>query len=200
MAFPFSKTRFFRHRPGFSLVEVLLAIFILSFGLMAAISLVTSSVRQNYGNRDVIVAAGLAQEGVELVRNVRDNNFAARADGASRTAFSSGFPSGDDSTCRIDRTMTSVDCNPSSYNLCLSGDFYAHGSCTPKYSRRIFLDQTGDSTNGFAFTAVSVVWWGGSIPSGVSASSQTNCTMKNKCAYALVKLSDWYDYMPLPSN
>ena len=60
---------------GFSLLEVIVVLIIISIGLMEIINLMVSSLRVQNSNRDTLVAYNLAQEGLELVRNVRDTNW-----------------------------------------------------------------------------------------------------------------------------
>lgn len=191
-----------RSRPpapaGFSFVEVLISVFILSIGLMAAIGLVTSSIRQMYGSRDTIIASGLAQEGVELARNIRDNNFAAIAGGSTTTAAFQGWPSGTSTNCRIDKNSTSLSCTGASYNLCISGGFYTHtcGTAT-KFKRRLFLNRQTGSDGEVSYDVASIAYWG-NFPSGLDQFNelQSLCTLRNKCVYSRLTISDWYEYVP----
>ncbi|MBL7057707.1 prepilin-type N-terminal cleavage/methylation domain-containing protein [Patescibacteria group bacterium] len=60
---------------GFGLIEVTVSIYILTMGLFGLMSLLHQSLKAQDINKNSIVAAQLAQEGIELVRNVRDNNW-----------------------------------------------------------------------------------------------------------------------------
>ena len=62
-------------RAGFSIAEVVVAVFVISTGLLAIISLIINSLNYSMLSRDQVIASQLAQEGIELVRNVRDNNI-----------------------------------------------------------------------------------------------------------------------------
>lgn len=64
-----------KKRRGFSLIEVIVALFVVSVGLVGMISLVFYSTRGESVNRDRLIASQLAQEGVELTRNVREDNW-----------------------------------------------------------------------------------------------------------------------------
>lgn len=66
----FSKNK----KKGFSLIETLVALTILLVAVVGPISLIGDSLHRIYYAKDEIVAIGLAQEGVELVRRVRDTN------------------------------------------------------------------------------------------------------------------------------
>lgn len=65
---------------AFSLVEVLVAISILLIGTVGATSILSSAIRSAQSARLNLIAAQLAQEGVELVRRVRDESFIATQD------------------------------------------------------------------------------------------------------------------------
>ncbi len=60
---------------GFTLLEGIIAITVISVGLTAALSLALSNLASSTGNEKRIVAANLAREGIELVRNQRDSNW-----------------------------------------------------------------------------------------------------------------------------
>jgi len=61
-------------------MEVIVSLFVITVGIVAAIGLLTKSVSNSINSRNQIIAAQLAQEGVELVRNIRDNNIADSED------------------------------------------------------------------------------------------------------------------------
>jgi len=60
---------------GFSIIEVLVGIFIFSFGLVSIFMLLTSSLNLNEYNKNKIIAGNLAREQIELFRNIRDTNY-----------------------------------------------------------------------------------------------------------------------------
>lgn len=62
-------------KAGFSLVEVLAVLFVVSMGLIGVLSLIVQSVQVRYINKNAMIAYQLAQEGVELMRHVRDTNW-----------------------------------------------------------------------------------------------------------------------------
>jgi len=68
-------TKFIKNNYGISILEVVAAIMIIALGLVGVLSLVIQNVEAQYINKNVLVASGLAQEGLELVRNVRDLNW-----------------------------------------------------------------------------------------------------------------------------
>jgi len=58
---------------GFSLIEVITAVFILTVGVGGAFSLIYQTLSAVYTVRSELTASFLAQEGVEIVKNLRDN-------------------------------------------------------------------------------------------------------------------------------
>lgn len=60
---------------GFTLIEVLIAIFIFGVAFTATTFILTTNLRNASAIRDNFIASGLAQEGVEVVRNIRDRDW-----------------------------------------------------------------------------------------------------------------------------
>jgi len=60
---------------AFTILEVMIAMLIVSLGLTAAIGLVISAFASSSFNTSKLIAAYLAQEGMEIVRNIRDSNW-----------------------------------------------------------------------------------------------------------------------------
>lgn len=60
---------------GFSLIEVITAIFVLTVGIGGAFSLIYQTLSAVYTVRSELTASFLAQEGVEIVKNLRDNSW-----------------------------------------------------------------------------------------------------------------------------
>lgn len=56
--------------------EILVAIFILLIGILALSTLTTNAVRTSNANSSKLIAANLAQEGLEIARAIRDLNLA----------------------------------------------------------------------------------------------------------------------------
>lgn len=60
---------------GFTLLEVIIAISLLLVGTTATLLLITRTIRQIGIFPSQLIAAHLSQEGIEIVRNIRDTNF-----------------------------------------------------------------------------------------------------------------------------
>lgn len=60
---------------GFTLIELLITIFLVGVGLVGVISFFNANLNSQFETKNEVVAAGLAQESTELVRNVADYNY-----------------------------------------------------------------------------------------------------------------------------
>ncbi len=164
---------------GFSLIEGAVATFIVMVGMLAVVQLMTASLRSSFNSREQQIAVMLSQEGSELVKNVRENNW-AQAQGSF-----SNFPSAGD--YRIDAASGTIS-NSSSKRLYLdNGNFmYTHtsaGSTATKFQRKITLSFPGAT----AVVTSEVIW----NRSNDDFPSLTNCTTLNQCVYTTSTLSKW---------
>lgn len=62
-------------KAGFSLIEILAVLFIVSMTLLGVVSLIIQNIQVQSINKSNLMASSLAQEGIELIRHVRDNNW-----------------------------------------------------------------------------------------------------------------------------
>lgn len=60
---------------GFTLIGVIATLFIISVGLAGIIGLVNLSLKSSTTSKMRLIASGLAQEGVEIVRDMRNSNI-----------------------------------------------------------------------------------------------------------------------------
>lgn len=65
----------FQNNRGLTIVEALVTLVILSFGLIPAISILSSSTKLSSLIENNLIAAHLAEEGVEIIRSLRDENW-----------------------------------------------------------------------------------------------------------------------------
>ncbi len=68
---------------GFTLIEMVLVIMITGTVFLASYALFANTVKHDVESRYEIIAANLAQEGVEIIRNIRDENFLRSINDAS---------------------------------------------------------------------------------------------------------------------
>ncbi len=73
----FHASRFKFHEKGFTLLESMVAIAIFTVGISAAVFVITQSINVGTRTKNKIIAANLTQEGIEVVRNMRDRNWFA---------------------------------------------------------------------------------------------------------------------------
>lgn len=64
-----------RPQPGFSIIEIVVVIMIVTFGIVGLLSLTIQTIKIQGINKNSLIAAELAQEGIELARNYRDSNW-----------------------------------------------------------------------------------------------------------------------------
>lgn len=69
------KSKIIKNNSGISLLEVIVAMTIITVSLIGVLSLVIQNIKAQYVNKNVLIASGLAGEGLELVRNSRDLNW-----------------------------------------------------------------------------------------------------------------------------
>lgn len=78
-----------KNKKGFTLIEAIIAIFLLNVGIIACAILADQVFRASEVSKNRMIAANLAQEGIEVVKNIRDNNWLAPND------WNSNIPVGD---------------------------------------------------------------------------------------------------------
>jgi len=164
---------------GFSLGEVLLSIVVLTVGLLPILKAMSGSLQVSFGSRDIVIASELAQEGAELVKNVKDNYMLAG--NRNLDALFSGK-----TRCRIDYATSALDCASASYDL--SGAPLRHAGATGRFKRKILIGY--DSTKQTA-DCISVVYWGTYVPTSMSDVTAAKCNSSDSCTYAETVLTPW---------
>ena len=124
-----------RHDKGFTLVEALVALTILTVGLVPAFIQASNAVALSGSVRNSLIAAHLASEGAEIARSLRD------ADWAAGRPFGQSL-SGCDAGCRVQwdsQAMLPLTGNPPLLVDQTSGLYqYATGN-ESRFSRQIFV-------------------------------------------------------------
>ena len=189
------KTR--EYRKGFSLMEIIVTIGVLSIGLLSVMSLYADNLNRIFVIRSQATANALAQEGLELVRNYAEmteewgdpasgfpgGDYRVYVDG---TLWPIGFPSSPRSIITLEAT--------SDYRLNFgTGDSigFTHETGTAtRFARKIVVEVKnfdGETDAGGASIpndrkVTSYVTWDGSEP------NTANCDASNKCISAEMKL------------
>lgn len=183
---------FSKYRAGFSLVEVLFSLTVLSVGVASVAVLMTSNIKNSITAKNQVIASQLAQEGVELVKNIKDNQdltalrFTADMQTGNdyRVDFDSNY-----ATFKGSGTVSSGFDNKQLF-LKLNGGIFMHESAmtpTPtKFYRKISVTVTPPAppvtTTGSAEVTSYVIWGGTEFP--------TTCNTANKCVKIISILPD----------
>lgn len=119
---------------GFTILELIGTIFIISIGLIGIINIIPLVLSTASTNSSQLIAAYLAQEGMEIVRNIRDGNW------LEQNSWDEGLTNCS-TGCEVDYLCTTVeDPSPTNPNPNVQHCFRSYGSGA-------FLKI--DSTNGF---------------------------------------------------
>ena len=185
-------------KPGFSVLELMIAVFVLVIGIVGALGLISSTILNSMATRNATIASGLAQEGVELVRNIRDNNMLLALSDLSldrEDAFKTDMPNpgGNNDNCivRVDGSPSPSFCSPGSLGdnsiLYLSSTgFYNHHSDSLGAVETIFRryvafvyekddDNVVDPPGISGVNISSYVWWGGGTEKPATCNLATKC-------------------------
>ncbi|MGB9680585.1 MAG: prepilin-type N-terminal cleavage/methylation domain-containing protein [Minisyncoccia bacterium] len=135
-------------KKGFTLVEALIAISILIIGILSGFILVTRALYNVSVIQDRLSAVFLAQEGIELVRNIRDTNFIKILNNKGTISWREGLSDGCyliDTSMPL--TLKPIACNNENdyltYNQDLNLYLYNNGSNTSFY-RQIKIETISD--------------------------------------------------------
>jgi hypothetical protein len=136
---PFSK--------GFTIGEIVIGIALLSFGVVLTYGSFTAISTSTYNLSPKITATYLAQEGMEIIRNLRDNNF------LNGVTWNTGLLNSPCNTgCQLDY-KTSATAQLAAYNdtfLGLNSDgFYSYdiGATQTIFKRKITITQVQSGAN-----------------------------------------------------
>ena len=128
-------------KQGFTLMEAIVAITVITVGIVGVLSLVSQTISSSTFSKDKLVAAYLAQEGIEIVRNIRDTNW---VEGVASSWYEglTGCASGYEAD--YDDTDLSCWSDPGRFLELQSGGFYSYDSGTqPKFKRKITIVLVG---------------------------------------------------------
>jgi prepilin-type N-terminal cleavage/methylation domain-containing protein len=129
------------NKKGFTLLEMIIAVTVILIGLIPIMSLMYDS---SFGVRlslSRLQAAYLAQEGLEIVRNIRDSNWLAQSSWNNNLEVGAWEASYDQA---FDQALSSYQ----GRNLKLNNDgFYNYNSGTDtKFKRKITISESNDDT------------------------------------------------------
>jgi len=136
------------------LIEVFIALLVVSVGVGGVIALVsqTSSFMSNASSQ--LTAMFLAQEGVEIARNIRDSNFLTIHNGGS-IQWDNGLTGCASSTAGCEADYTNAVLTLQDRFLNFANGFYSYSSgVATQLKRKIFVDGAGDTRT----VSVQVTW------------------------------------------
>ena len=148
---------------GFTLLEVIVAIFILTVGAGSSFILISKTLSAASLVKENLIASYLVQEGIEIVRNIRDTNWLQARNPSKISLFNDGLicPAppcdfqADYTTLTFTETTDFEKCSDPGYNchsydgvpLKIDGGFYNYTSGTEtKFKRKITIEKK-DSDN-----------------------------------------------------
>ena len=134
----------FSDKKGFSLIEMLIVITIVGIGLIGMVSFFNINLSSQYEVKNEVVAAGLAQEGVELMRSARD--YQLGGGGKSWSELASDWTNVSGPCVAIDHWSTG-------FRTCYratgtSGALYTADTKVCRNNTREFYQQCSTSING----------------------------------------------------
>lgn len=146
-------------KKGLTLLEVIIAIFLITVGVLGALALITRTISITGISSQKLIASYLAQEGIEIVRNIRDGNWLEQRTNPA-IPWDDGLGIGDWEADYITQTLTDI------YDgdfLKIDGGFYNYTLGTnTKFKRKITIfdktDLDGDMIIDMFKVSVLVEW------------------------------------------
>lgn len=126
---------------GFTLIEVIFTILIISIALVGAFSLLSQTLASTTDISSTLIAAYLGQEGIEIVRNFRDGNWLEQRANPD-LSWTDRLAAGDWEADYNDASLTSY---TGRYLKIDNNGFYNYDSGTEtKFKRKITITPDGD--------------------------------------------------------
>jgi len=153
------KIKYSNFNKGFTLIELIIAIFILSIGIVGIFGAYSAMVVATGDISNKFTATYLAQEGIEIIKDIRNNNPAGTGWNTGLTGCTNGceadYTTGSTNPSVIAYPMTSWGTN-GEYLYTDSNGFYNQSKIgTPtKFKRKITIDISGDEMK----VSVTVYW------------------------------------------
>lgn len=152
---------------GFTLLEVLIAMFFVTVGITGAFTLIQRTVVLSSGSLQKLQASYLAQEGLEIVRNIRDSNIVQRSKDQN-VAWTSGLENCE-AGCQADYNDQTL--SPFAGNFLLqNGSVYSYDDGIPSpFQRKIMISSSGADA---LFVRSEVLWSDRGVERTVEAESE----------------------------
>ena len=141
---------------GFTIIEAIVAIFVITTGIVGVLALVTQTISSATYSSNKLIAAYLAQEGIEIVRNVRDANWLSDASwGTGLTDCSSVSPCQADYN---DQALSGYTNSPLNFET-ISGYYGYDSGTSTKFKRKITITSANDPDGNPILNVFVLVEW-----------------------------------------
>lgn len=180
---------------GFTIIELIITIFILSIGVIGVYSAFSAMIVFTQNASDQLQAAYLAQEGIEIIRNIRDTNWIKGNDWMA--GLSDCIETG---SCEfeVDFTTTGetthpIDMSTGDYLLKDSSGFYGYpivGGEETKFQRKIIVTPVTGQED-YAMDVFIEVSWNKKKDLVSDGELADTCSTQN-CVRVEERLYDWY--------
>jgi len=140
---------------GFTIIELIFSVLIFVIGVLGVYSVQTKIVADTTFAVDKLIASYLSQEGIEIVRNIRDTNWVNGVD------WKYNLPTGNWEADYSDHNLVDSYTGDKLYidNNHLYGYSHSPGSQQTKFQRKISISSGTDSENNDFLAVVSTVYW-----------------------------------------
>ncbi len=170
------------HKGGFTIIETLVAVTVLMIAISGPLVVASKGLTTALYARDQVIASYLAQETMEMIKNIRDNNLGK----AVPDTWLSGIKDGDECVstsdrCKISPIESYAECSDSPSCAVYYSDsngytYYSAGSKTI-FSRYYYLTEPGVDTPCLTTATecqvhVVVSWNEGTVPYDVTLTSE----------------------------
>lgn len=147
---------------GFSLLETVIALGILVVGIGGAVGLVAQSLSSIEAIKNKVISANLAQEGIEVVRNLRDENWLNdvhwRGEGGGISLVDADYRVQYNATALINFADAPLQVNSAGY-YGYNGQYGFSGGSDTVFKRKITLSTVTKSDSTQVMKVVSQVDW-----------------------------------------
>ncbi len=143
----------FKNRQGFTIIETMVAVFVIIAGVVGVYTLLQQTIASIRVASSKLTASYLAQEGVEVVRNIRDSNW-IKQNTMPGALWDDGIMGGDWEADYLSQSLISG--YSGSFLKMDTNGFYSYSSgVNSKYQRKINIAKTG---NYLIKVTVAVYW------------------------------------------
>lgn len=131
---------------GMTLIETLVALFVLSIALTGAFTMIVSNLANAKAAQNSFIASGLAQEGIEVVRNLRDSDWLASPQREFGSLGSFAGPLADGIYCLEWNSVELIDfgCDSTLYKSATGVYQYDIGGTPTPFRRTVAITRSGD--------------------------------------------------------